>query len=96
MSQYGEANEIFRNALKDGKLKIDEGEHIVKGSFEDVPKTWMQLFSGKLLMGKSLPHLRQSLTLWLLTFRREHRQAHYGYPVGRSWKNEYSNVCSYC
>ncbi|KAK5174306.1 quinone oxidoreductase [Saxophila tyrrhenica] len=46
MDKYGEASDIFKKALKDGKLKIDEGEHIVKGGFEDIPKTWMQLFSG--------------------------------------------------
>lgn len=46
MDKYPEARDIFTKALKDGKLKIDEGEHIVKGGFEDIPKTWMQLFSG--------------------------------------------------
>jgi NADPH-dependent curcumin reductase CurA len=46
MDKFPEAREIFRKALQDGKLKIDEGEHIVEGGFEDVPKTWMQLFDG--------------------------------------------------
>lgn len=46
MDKYDEAREIFTKALKDGKLKIDEGEHIVSGGFEDIPSTWMQLFSG--------------------------------------------------
>ncbi|KAK3690801.1 quinone oxidoreductase [Vermiconidia calcicola] len=46
MDKYPEAREVFRKALEDGKLKIDEGEQIVKGGFEDVPKTWLQLFSG--------------------------------------------------
>jgi len=44
--KFGEAREIFTNAIKDGKLKIDEGEHVVSGGFEDIPKTWMKLFSG--------------------------------------------------
>jgi hypothetical protein len=46
MDQYPQARDIFRKALEEGKLKIDEGEHIVKAGFEDIPKTWMQLFSG--------------------------------------------------
>ena len=46
MDKFPEAREVFRKGLEDGKLKIDEGEHIVKGGFEDVPKTWIQLFSG--------------------------------------------------
>ncbi|KAK5127071.1 hypothetical protein LTR85_008430 [Meristemomyces frigidus] len=44
--KFPEALEVFKKALSEGKLKIEEGEHIVKGGFEDVPKTWMQLFSG--------------------------------------------------
>ncbi len=47
MDKYGDAREVFTKALKDGKLKIDEGEHVVKGGFEDIPKTWMKLFSGE-------------------------------------------------
>ena len=46
MDKYPQAREIFTKALADGKLKIEEGEHMVKAGFEDVPKTWMQLFSG--------------------------------------------------
>ncbi|KAI9663712.1 MAG: hypothetical protein M1821_007202 [Bathelium mastoideum] len=35
-------------ALKEGKLKLDEGsETIVETKFEDVPKTWMMLFESK-------------------------------------------------
>ncbi|KAF2769458.1 NAD(P)-binding protein [Teratosphaeria nubilosa] len=41
-----EAIESFRKSLAEGKLKVDKSEHIVKSSFEDVPKTWLQLFSG--------------------------------------------------
>ena len=33
-------------ALSEGKLKIEGGEQLVKTKFEDVPKTWMLLFSG--------------------------------------------------
>lgn len=33
--------------IKEGKIKIDpEGETVVPTAFEDIPKTWMQLFSG--------------------------------------------------
>lgn len=46
MDKFPEAREIFRKALEDGKLKIEEGEQVVKAGFEDVPKTWMTLFSG--------------------------------------------------
>ena len=45
--KFGEAQKIFREALSEGKLQIDEGEHIVSGSFEDVPKTWLKLFGGE-------------------------------------------------
>ncbi|KAK4545713.1 hypothetical protein LTR36_002667 [Oleoguttula mirabilis] len=46
MSRFQEAIGVFKKALGEGKLKIGESEHIVKGGFEDVPKTWMQLFEG--------------------------------------------------
>lgn len=47
ISKTKETMEIFRNALQEGKLKIDEqSEHVVKVGFEDVPKTWMHLFEG--------------------------------------------------
>lgn len=46
MNEFPQAREVFRKALADGKLKIDEAEHIVKASFEDIPKTWMALFEG--------------------------------------------------
>lgn len=46
MDKYPAAREIFTKALEDGKLKIDKGEQVVKVGFEDVPKTWMTLFSG--------------------------------------------------
>lgn len=46
MSKAGEALETLRKALAEGKLQIQEGEHIVKAGFEDVPRTWMMLFEG--------------------------------------------------
>ncbi|KAL6249476.1 quinone oxidoreductase [Rhinocladiella similis] len=42
-----EALKVFRQAIQDGKLKIGEGnETVVPTKFEDVPKTWLKLFSG--------------------------------------------------
>jgi NADPH-dependent curcumin reductase CurA len=42
-----EVSEIFQKAIADGKLQVgDEGEHVVETKFEDVPKTWVTLFSG--------------------------------------------------
>ncbi|QIW97540.1 hypothetical protein AMS68_003058 [Peltaster fructicola] len=42
-----ETLDIFRKALQEGKLKIDDAsEHIVKTRFEEVPNTWMHLFEG--------------------------------------------------
>lgn len=46
MDKFPEAREIFRKALQEGKLKIEEGEQVVKTKFEDVPKTWLLLYSG--------------------------------------------------
>lgn len=46
MDKFPEAREIFRKALEDGKLKIEEGEQVVKTKFEDIPKTWLMLYSG--------------------------------------------------
>merc|ERR1711977_449785 len=43
ISNYNNSPE---KALADGKLQVEGGEHIVKASFEEIPKTWMQLFSG--------------------------------------------------
>ncbi|KAK3068953.1 quinone oxidoreductase [Teratosphaeriaceae sp. CCFEE 6253] len=40
------ALEIFKKMLKDGKLEIEGGEHVVDTKFEDIPKTWMMLFDG--------------------------------------------------
>ena len=41
-----EALDVLKKALADGNLSIEEGEHVVKASFEDIPKTWLTLFSG--------------------------------------------------
>ena len=78
MDKYPEAREVFRKALEDGKLKIDEGEQIVKGGFEDVPKTWLQLFSG----GKN-QHISLQLRYLLIipTTSRQHRKTCHGYTV---------------
>ncbi|OQU97383.1 hypothetical protein CLAIMM_03317 [Cladophialophora immunda] len=45
--ERAEALKIFRQAIEEGKLKIgDENETVVPTRFEDVPKTWLKLFSG--------------------------------------------------
>lgn len=44
--QFPQALELFRKSLEDGKLDLEGGETIIKGSFEDIPKTWMKLFEG--------------------------------------------------
>lgn len=46
MDKFPEAREAMNKALKEGKLEIEGGEQLVKTKFEDVPKTWMLLFSG--------------------------------------------------
>ena len=46
MDKFSQAREVFSKALAEGKLDIEEGEQVVSGGFEDVPKTWMKLFSG--------------------------------------------------
>ena len=45
--KFPETIGLFIEALKDGKLKIsDENEQVVPTKFEDVPKTWLNLFTG--------------------------------------------------
>lgn len=40
--------EDLKQATAEGKLKVgDENEHVVEAAFEDVPKTWVKLFSGE-------------------------------------------------
>lgn len=47
LSHAKETMDIFRSALKEGKITIDDSsEHVVKTKFQDVPKTWMHLFEG--------------------------------------------------
>ena len=46
MDKSSQALDVFTKALADGKLQIEEGEQVVKAKFEDIPKTWMTLFSG--------------------------------------------------
>jgi len=46
MDKYPQAREIMGKALSEGKLKIEGGEQLVKTKFEEIPKTWMLLFSG--------------------------------------------------
>ena len=45
-AQIPKALEELRKAVADGKLNIEEGEHIERVGFEDVPKTWLKLFEG--------------------------------------------------
>lgn len=47
MNKTGEALEVLKKGLSDGKLEIEGGEQVVKANFEDIPKTWMKLFSGE-------------------------------------------------
>ena len=47
LSKAQDAIKIFTKALEEQKLQIEEGEHVVKANFEDVPKTWLKLFSGE-------------------------------------------------
>lgn len=38
---------VFKDAIRDGRLRINsESETVIDTKFEDVPKTWMMLFSG--------------------------------------------------
>ncbi|KIV88768.1 hypothetical protein PV10_08413 [Exophiala mesophila] len=46
--RVAEITQLFQDAIKDGRLKIgDANETVVPTAFEDVPKTWLGLFSGK-------------------------------------------------
>jgi NADPH-dependent curcumin reductase CurA len=47
LPRAAEAIGVFRKALQEGKLKLgDANETVVDTKFEDVPKTWLMLFSG--------------------------------------------------
>jgi NADPH-dependent curcumin reductase CurA len=56
MKDFPRALDELRQAIADGKLEIDGGETVVSGSFEDVPKTWLKLFSGS-NQGKLVTHV---------------------------------------
>ncbi|KAK5331668.1 quinone oxidoreductase [Exophiala xenobiotica] len=48
LSKAAETQKIFRQAIQEGKLKVgDEMETVVSTKFDDVPKTWLKLFSGE-------------------------------------------------
>lgn len=45
--KFAQDIEIFKKGVAEGKLTVgDEAEHIVEASFDEIPKTWMGLFSG--------------------------------------------------
>jgi NADPH-dependent curcumin reductase CurA len=45
--KFAQDLETFKKGIAEGKLVIgNEGEHIVESSFDEIPKTWMGLFSG--------------------------------------------------
>ncbi len=46
IKDWPKATDILKNMLKEGKLEIEGGEHIVETKFEDIPKTWLMLFDG--------------------------------------------------
>ena len=47
LSKAQETIQMFVKSVEEGKLKIDEeSEKVVETKFEDVPKTWLMLFSG--------------------------------------------------
>lgn len=46
MDKWPAAMDTMRQAVADGKLQVEGGESVVKTKWEDVPKTWTQLFSG--------------------------------------------------
>lgn len=46
MTKMGEALDRLKKILAEGKLQVEGGEQVVKAGFEDIPKTWMMLFSG--------------------------------------------------
>lgn len=47
LHKAGEVVQLFTQALKEGKLTVDDSmEMVIETEFEDVPKTWMKLFEG--------------------------------------------------
>ncbi|KAF2724962.1 NAD(P)-binding protein [Polychaeton citri CBS 116435] len=46
VDKYQDALGVFRNGVKEGKIKVEGSESVIKVGFEGVPKTWMKLFEG--------------------------------------------------
>jgi NADPH-dependent curcumin reductase CurA len=47
LAKAQETQQLFVKSVQEGKLKIGaEQEHVVDTKFDEVPKTWMQLFEG--------------------------------------------------
>jgi len=42
-----EALGVLSKGIEYGKIKVEGNQHLVETSFDDIPKTWLQLFSGK-------------------------------------------------
>lgn len=48
LEKRAEVMEVFQQAIKAGKIRLDEkSETVVPTRFEDVPRTWLMLFEGK-------------------------------------------------
>jgi NADPH-dependent curcumin reductase CurA len=47
LAKAQETLQLFVKSFQEGKLKIGaEQEHVVDTKFDEIPKTWMQLFEG--------------------------------------------------
>lgn len=47
LDRAGEAVECLSGMLKQGQLKLEGGETVVKATMEEVPATFMKLFNGE-------------------------------------------------
>lgn len=47
LASAGEALGVLSKGIEDGKIQVEGNQHLVETAFEDIPKTWMQLFAGK-------------------------------------------------
>lgn len=47
VSRLEESTNVVAKGLKEGKIRLDAAEMIVKTRFEDIPKTWAMVFEGK-------------------------------------------------
>lgn len=56
LDRAGEAIGVLSKLLKEGHLKMENAESVVKASMEEVPEVWMRLFSGG-NQGKLVTHL---------------------------------------